>query len=108
MATYLDFEKSIKSLDDDISNAKIKGDIPAVEILRKNLKKEISKIYKNLNDYQKLQLARHPDRPYTMDYVRLILDDAYQIHGDRAFRDDKAILAYLGYIGGQKVILIGQ
>ncbi|NOX16260.1 MAG: acetyl-CoA carboxylase carboxyltransferase subunit alpha [Epsilonproteobacteria bacterium] len=108
MATYLDFEKSIKSLDEDISNAKIKGDIPAFEILKKNLQKEISKVYKNLNDYQKLQLARHPDRPYTMDYVRLILDDAYQIHGDRAFRDDKAILAYLGYIGGQKVILIGQ
>ncbi len=108
MATYLDFEKSIKSLDDDISNAKIKGDLPAVEILQKNLKKEISKVYKNLNDYQKLQLARHPDRPYTMDYVRLILDDAYLLHGDRAFRDDEAMLAYMGYIGGKKVILIGQ
>ena len=108
MATYLDFEKSIKSLDDDISNAKIKGDLPAVEILQKNLRKEISKVYKNLNDYQKLQLARHPDRPYTMDYVRLILDDAYLLHGDRAFRDDGAILTYMGYIGGKKVILIGQ
>ncbi len=108
MATYLDFEKSIKSLDDDISNAKIKGDLPAVEILQKNLKKEISKVYKNLNDYQKLQLARHPDRPYTMDYVRLILDDAYLLHGDRAFRDDEAMLTYMGYIGGKKVILIGQ
>jgi len=108
MATYLDFEKSIKSLDDDISNAKIKGDLPAVEILQKNLKKEISKVYKNLNDYQKLQLARHPDRPYTMDYVRLILDDAYLLHGDRAFRDDEAMLTYLGYIDGKKVILIGQ
>ncbi len=108
MAAYLDFEKSIKSLDEDIASAKIKGDDPAVEILEKNLSKEISKVYKNLNDYQKLQLARHPDRPYTMDYVRLILDDAYQIHGDRAFRDDPAILAYMGYIGGKKVILIGQ
>jgi len=108
MATYLDFEKSIKSLDEDISNAKIKGDLPAVEILQKNLKKEISKVYKNLNDYQKLQLARHPDRPYLMDYVRLILDDAYLLHGDRAFRDDAAILSYIGYINGKKTILIGQ
>ncbi|MDX1810046.1 MAG: acetyl-CoA carboxylase carboxyl transferase subunit alpha [Sulfurospirillaceae bacterium] len=108
MATYLDFEKSIKSLDEDIANAKIKGDIPAVEILEKNLAKEISKVYKNLNDYQKLQLARHPDRPYAMDYIRLILDDAYQIHGDRAFRDDEAMLAYMGYISGHKVIVIGQ
>ncbi|WP_331774532.1 acetyl-CoA carboxylase carboxyl transferase subunit alpha [Sulfurospirillum sp. 1612] len=108
MATYLDFEKSIKNLDEDIANAKIKGDTPAVEILEKNLTKEISKVYKNLNDYQKLQLARHPDRPYAMDYIRLILDDAYQIHGDRAFRDDEAMLAYMGYIAGHKVIVIGQ
>ncbi len=108
MATYLDFEHNIKELDEAISSAKIKGDTPAVEILEKNLKKEVSKVYKNLDDYQKLQLARHPDRPYFMDFVRLILDDGYQIHGDRAFRDDQAILAYLGYIGGKKVILVGQ
>jgi len=108
MAIYLDFEKSIKNLDEDIANAKIKGDIPAVEILEKNLTKEISKVYKNLNDYQKLQLARHPNRPYAMDYIRLILDDAYQIHGDRAFRDDEAMLTYMGYISGHKVIVIGQ
>jgi acetyl-CoA carboxylase carboxyl transferase subunit alpha len=108
MATYLDFEHNIKELDEAISSAKIKGDLPAIEILEKNLQKEVSKIYKNLDDYQKLQLARHPDRPYFMDYVRLILEDGYQIHGDRAFRDDQAILAFVGYIGGKKVILIGQ
>ena len=108
MAVYLDFEHNIKELDEAISSAKIKGDLPAIEILNKNLKKEVSKVYKNLDDYQKLQLARHPDRPYFMDYARLILDNGYQIHGDRAFRDDQAILAYMGYIGGKKVILIGQ
>ncbi len=108
MATYLDFEKSIKQIDEDIASAKIKGDLPAVEILEKKLDKEIKKVYKNLSDYQKLQLARHPDRPYTLDYVRLLLKDAYEIHGDRNYGDDKAILAYMGYIDDRKVILIGQ
>jgi len=61
-----------------------------------------------LTDYQKLQLARHPDRPYALDYIRLIMRDAHEIHGDRAFRDDPAILCYLGYIGEQKTMLIGQ
>ena len=70
MANYLDFEKSIKQIDDDIANARIRGDEHAVEILNKNLEKETAKIYKNLNEYQKLSLARHPDRPYTIDYVR--------------------------------------
>ena len=107
-ATYLDFEKSIKQIDDDIASAKIRGDMPAVEILQKKLDKEIKKIYKNLSDYQKLQLARHPDRPYALDYVRLLLEDSYEIHGDRNFADDKAIIAYMGYIEGQKVILIGE
>jgi len=108
VATYLDFEKSIKQIDEDIASAKIKGDLPAVEILEKKLDKEIKKVYKNLSDYQKLQLARHPDRPYTLDYVRLLLKDAYEIHGDRNYGDDKAILAYMGYIDDRKVILIGQ
>ena len=67
MATYLDFENSIKQIDEDIANAKIKGDGHAVEILEKNLNKEISKTYKNLSEYQKLQLARQPDRPYAID-----------------------------------------
>ena len=75
MASYLDFEKSIKQIDDDITNAKIKGDEDAVKILKANLEKEITKVYKNLNEYQRLQLARHPDRPYALDYVRALLKD---------------------------------
>ena len=86
MASYLDFEKSIKQIDEDITAAKIRGDEDAVEILNKNLEKEISKVYKNLNEYQRLQLARHPDRPYAIDYIRALLQDARELHGDRAFR----------------------
>lgn len=108
MANYLDFEKNIKQLDDDIANANIRGDEHAVEILKKNLEKEINKTYKNLDEFQRLQLARHPDRPYTLDYVRALLNDYYEIHGDRAFKDDAAIVCFLGYIAGRKVVLIGE
>lgn len=108
MASYLDFEKSIKQIDDDIANAKIRGDEHAVEILKKNLEKEISKTYKNLNEFQRLGLARHPDRPYTLDYVRALLTDSYEIHGDRAFKDDPSIACFSGYIGGKRVIVIGE
>ncbi|MCR6585057.1 acetyl-CoA carboxylase carboxyltransferase subunit alpha [Campylobacter insulaenigrae] len=108
MASYLDFEKSIQQIDEDLANAKIKGDYEAVKILEKNLEKETQKIYKNLSDYQRLQLARHPDRLYALDYIQAILTNAYEIHGDRAFRDDPAIVCYLGYIGGKRVIVIGE
>ncbi|BCD59649.1 MULTISPECIES: acetyl-CoA carboxylase carboxyl transferase subunit alpha [unclassified Nitratiruptor] len=108
MATYLDFEQKIKEIENELEAAKARGDTAAIEIFEKDLQKEASKTYKNLSDYQKLQLARHPDRPYALDYIRLILDDAYEIHGDRCFRDDPAILCYLGYIDGQKTLVIGE
>lgn len=108
MATYLDFENGIKQIDEDIANAKIKGDSHAVEILEKNLAKEISKTYKNLSEYQKLQLARHPDRPYALDYIRALLSDKYEIHGDRNFADDPSIICYMGYIDGRKTVVIGE
>ncbi|TXE89698.1 acetyl-CoA carboxylase carboxyltransferase subunit alpha [Campylobacter volucris] len=108
MSSYLDFEKHIQQIDEDLVNAKIKGDVEAVKILEKNLEKETQKIYKNLSDYQRLQLARHPDRPYALDYIQAILTDAYEIHGDRAFRDDPAIVCFAGYLGEKKVIVIGE
>ena len=108
MASYLDFEKSIKQIDEDITAAKIRGDEDAVEILNKNLEKEISKVYKNLNEYQRLQLARHPDRPYAIDYIRALLQDARELHGDRAFRDDPSIVCYLGIMGNRNIAVIAE
>lgn len=108
VATYLDFENSIKQIDEDIATARIKSDPHAVEILEKTLEKEVSKTYKNLSDYQKLQLARHPDRPYALDYIRLLMKDGYELHGDRAFGDDQAIICYIGYIAERKVMVIGE
>jgi len=108
LATYLDFEHKIKSIQEEIISAQVRHDDTAVKELGKKLDKEVEKIYKNLSDFQKLQLARHLDRPYALDYINLILEDKYEIHGDRHFRDDPAILCYMGYIGDQKVMVIGE
>ncbi|MCH9741387.1 MAG: acetyl-CoA carboxylase carboxyl transferase subunit alpha [Epsilonproteobacteria bacterium] len=108
MATYLEFEKKIEQIQEDIDSARARDDEYALESFQKDLNKEVTKTFKGLSDYQKLQLARHPDRPYALDYIRLIMEDAYEIHGDRAFRDDPAILCYLGYIDGQKTMVIGE
>ena len=108
MSSYLDFEQSIKQIDDDIANARIRGDEHAVEILNKNLEKETAKIYKNLNEFQRLALARHPDRPYAIDYIKGMMRDYYELHGDRAYRDDAAIVCFIGYIGSKKVVVIGE
>ncbi len=108
MASYLDFEKSIEELQSALEAAKVRGDEAAVEILQKDLEKEVNKVFKNLDDYQKLQLARHPNRPYALDYIRLILKDKEEIHGDRCFRDDPAIICYFGWIGNQKTLVVGE
>ncbi len=108
MATYLDFESKIEKIQEEIVSAHAIANLEAVEKYQKELEKEVAKTFGSLSDYQKLQLARHPDRPYALDYIKLLLDDAYEIHGDRAFRDDPAILCYIGWIDGQKTMVIGE
>ena len=108
MATYLEFEKKIEQIQEAIDASRATKEQSNLESLENDLEKEVARSMKGLSDYQKLQLARHPDRPYALDYIRFIMDDAYEIHGDRAFRDDPAVLCYLGYIDGQKTMLIGE
>lgn len=108
MATYLDFEQKIKQIQEDIISAEVRHDEHAAEILKGELDKEVVKTYKNLSPYQELQLARHLDRPYALDYINLLMTDKYEIHGDRHFRDDAAIICYLGYIGDERVMVIGE
>ena len=108
MAIYLEFEDKLKAIQDSIVSAKIRNDLPAVEILQSELSEEVDKVFSTLTPYQKLQLARHPDRPYALDYVRLIMHDYYELHGDRHFADDKSIVAHIGYIGEHKFIVIGE
>lgn len=108
MATYLDFEQNIRQIQEEIISAEVRYDHHAVEILKQDLAKEVEKTYSNLSPYQELQLARHADRPYALDYINLLLDKKYEIHGDRHFRDDLSIICYLGYIGDERVMVIGE
>jgi len=108
MATYLDFEQKIKTIQEDIISARVRHDDAEVKELEHKLDKAVDKVYTKLSDFQKLQLARHLDRPYALDYINLLMRDKYEIHGDRHFRDDEAILCYMGYIGDEKVIIIGE
>ena len=108
MATYLDFEQKIKFIQEDIISAQVRHNDGEVVRLKETLDKEVSKIYTGLSDFQKLQLARHLDRPYALDYINLIMRDKYEIHGDRHYRDDAAIICYIGYIDEQKVMVIGE
>jgi len=108
LATYLDFEQNIRQIQDDIIAAEVRHDHHAVEILKQDLAKEVEKTYSNLSPYQELQLARHQDRPYALDYINLFLDKKYEIHGDRHFRDDLSIVCYMGMIGDERVMVIGE
>ena len=110
----LDFEKPIAELESkledmkhltDDSDASVKGAIQALEKKIQNLKKET---FENLNGWQRVQLSRHPDRPYTLDYIYEITTDFVEIHGDRTVGDDKAMIGGLGSIDGQTFMMIGQ
>ena len=108
MTTYLDFEKPMEAIYKDIESAKARGNEEVLHALEKEMGKEVKKTFGSLSDYQKLQLARHPDRPYALDYIRLLMEDAQEIHGERTFKDDSPMLCYLGWIGGQRTVLIGE
>ncbi|MGE4296189.1 MAG: acetyl-CoA carboxylase carboxyl transferase subunit alpha, partial [Campylobacterales bacterium] len=108
MAFYLDFEKELRSLEEEMELAKIRKDEKAAKVYAKEYEAALKKIYGNLSDYQKLQLARHQDRPYALDYIKLIMENAHEIHGDRHFKDDGAIVCFMGTIGGQPCVVIGE
>jgi len=108
MTNYLDFEKPMEAIYKDIESAKARGNEEVLHALEKEMEKEVKKTFGSLSDYQKLQLARHPDRPYALDYIRLLMEDAQEIHGERTFKDDAPMLCYLGWIGGQRTVVIGE
>lgn len=110
----LDFEKPIAELEAKLQDMKQLADdsdehvnkaIQALEKKIKDLKKET---FENLTGWQRVQLSRHPDRPYTLDYIYEITTDFIEIHGDRNVADDKAMVGGLGSIDGQTFMLIGQ
>jgi acetyl-CoA carboxylase carboxyl transferase subunit alpha len=112
---YLDFEMPIKELEDQLEKCQIIGtesDVDVTETCKKIEKKlaEARKdIYKNLTPWQRVQLSRHPNRPYTLDYIRAICGSTFmELHGDRNVKDDKAMIGGLGKIGDQSFMFIGQ
>ena len=112
---YLDFELPIKELEDQLDKCTIIGQESDVDVsntckqIEKKLEETKKKIYKNLTAWQKVQLSRHPNRPYTMDHVKALMGDTFlELFGDRGFKDDKAMIGGLGKIGGQSFMIIGQ
>ena len=112
---YLDFELPIKELEDQLSECKILGEKSDVDMtdtckkIQKKLNTAIKEVYGSLSPWQKVQMSRHPDRPYTLDYINSIFKDSFiELHGDRNFKDDKAMIGGLGKIDDQTFMFIGQ
>ncbi len=112
---YLEFELPIKELQEQYDKACQIGEESDVDVtntckqIEKKLDETKSEIYKNLTPWQRVQLSRHPNRPYTLDYINAICGDSFlELHGDRGFKDDKAMIGGLGKIGDQSYMFIGQ
>lgn len=111
---YLDFEQPIAELEGKIEELQLVGSDNDLNIneeinrLREKSQKLTDSIYSNLTPWQVVQVARHPQRPYTSDYIPRLFDDWDELHGDRHFGDDKAIVAGIGRIGGRSVMVIGE
>jgi len=112
--TFLDFERPIEELYKQIEKTKEIAEKTKVNMdsTVKELEEKIvalrTKIYSELTPWQRVQLSRHPERPYTLYYIEQICDSFIELHGDRNVKDDKAMIGGLGMIDGQSVMIIGQ
>ncbi len=105
----LDFERPILELERKIEELRhITADKEVIRRLEIELEKKKGDTYQNLTPWQKVKIARHPNRPYTMDYIGMIFTDFYELHGDRLFGDDKALIAGLAKLDGDKVLVMGH
>ncbi len=110
----LDFERPIAELESKLEAMKhLAGDhdpnvTQAIQALEQKIVELKKETFENLTGWQRVQLSRHPDRPYTLDYIYEITEDFIELHGDRGVADDKAMVGGLGTIAGQTFMLIGQ
>ena len=111
---YLDFELPIKEINEQLSKCRIIGDENEIDVtdtceqLEEKLNAAKKDIYGNLTPWQRVQLSRHPSRPYTLDYIKALCGDTFlELHGDRNVRDDKAMIGGLGKINDQSFMFIG-
>ena len=109
---YLEFEKPIQEFEDKIiklqSLENDNGGSLELNRLIERRDKKIDEIYGSLNRWQRVQLARHPERPFSLDYINRITEEFIELHGDRTYADDKAIIAGIGKINERSVLFIGQ
>ncbi len=112
---YLDFELPIKDLEEQLEKACSIGSESNVDVtdtckqIEDKLAKLKTDLYKKLTPWQRVQLSRHPERPYTLDYIKALCGDTFvELHGDRSVKDDKAMVGGLGKIGDQTFMFIGQ
>ncbi len=110
---YLDFERPLAELEEKIDDLKahaasenidMSSELATLEERAKKLEKEI---YTNLTRWQKYQVARHPQRPYTLDYIDMLLEDFVELHGDRNFRDDPTVVGGFGRLNGESILVVG-
>lgn len=111
--TYLEFEQPIRIQDEKITSLKTTTDDKTLDVvklrkLEKNRDDSIRKIYSDLTRWQRVQLARHPDRPHSQDFIKAWSPDFIELHGDRLFADDTSVITGLGTIGGRAVAYIAQ
>lgn len=110
----MDFEKPLETLYDQLEKLKKIGEDSKIDMsekiaqLEEKIKETKKNIYSNLTGWQKVSLSRHPNRPYTLDYIRMITKKFIELHGDRCVKDDKAIVGGLAKIDQQSVMLIGH
>jgi acetyl-CoA carboxylase carboxyl transferase subunit alpha len=111
---YLDFEKPILELEKKIREMKEFASGEEIELsseivsLERKLQKLQNEIFSKLSRWQRVQLARHPNRPYTLDYIGQIFTDFIELHGDRSFADDKAVVCGFAKLDGQRAFIVGQ
>jgi acetyl-CoA carboxylase carboxyl transferase subunit alpha len=111
---FLDFEKPIKDLIDEVETVKHRQEKTKIDFSESILKLEESiaqkrkEITQNLSSWQRVQLSRHPDRPYTLKYIDKMTENFVELHGDRNVKDDKAMVGGFASLGGETVMLIGQ
>ena len=108
---YLEFEKPIKEIDSKILELESEGlskNASELSSLKTNRKSTLKEIFSNLTRWQRVQLARHPQRPLSLDYINYMAPDFIELHGDRYFGDDKAVICGIGTVDQEKVVIIGQ
>ena len=108
---YLEFEKPIKEIDSKILELETEGsskNASELSSLKTNRKSTLKEIFSNLTRWQRVQLARHTQRPLSLDYINYMASDFIELHGDRYFGDDKAVICGIGTVDQEKVVIIGQ